>query len=272
LNGTLDLLRSIPPGWRQGSIRGILARGQITIDHLQWDQDKGVIHLELTSAVKQEITLRLPRRIDSLKVVRRAADSNVRSPPPAQRDSGGEGRVRGGINARKLTLPAGEQIGLEIRTEPTVYKPKIFKRRIITPNTLPLRLGADSNGRHTFVGDMARASIFNRVLSPNEIASLATDDGISPETVNGCVASWDFERKDGAAFLSRGSGKAFLARPVGTVTAIDTKTPLSGRDKCLHSGTDGKGCIFLNPSVADRAFVSKHCLVGQRHLGLSDCS
>ena len=125
---------------------------------------------------------------------------------------------------RKLTLPAGEQIGLEIRMEPTVYRPKVFKRRIITPNTLPLHLGADSNGQHTFVGHMVRASIFNRVLSAGEIASLATDDGVSPETVKGCVASWDFERKEGAAFLSRGSGKALLARPVGTVTAIDTNS------------------------------------------------
>ncbi|MBC8869496.1 MAG: glycoside hydrolase N-terminal domain-containing protein [Planctomycetes bacterium] len=253
LKGTLDLLRSIPPGWRRGSIRGILARGRITIDHLQWDQDKGVIHLELTSAVKQEVTLRLPGRMDALKVVRGSAETGTSSH---------------GTGARKLTLPAQEQIGLEIRTEPTVYKPKAFKteRRIITPNTLPLRLGADSNGRHTFVGDMARASIFNRVLPRNEIASLATDDCVSPETVKGCVASWDFERKDGAVFLSRGSGKAFLARPVGTVTEIDTKTPLSGRDKCLHRGTDEKGRILLNPSVADRAFVSKHCLGKAVHL------
>ena len=253
LKGTLDLLRSIPPGWRRGSIRGILARGRITIDHLQWDQDKGVIHLELTSAVKQEVTLRLPGRMDALKVVRGSAETGTSSH---------------GTGARKLTLPAQEQIGLEIRTEPTVYKPKAFKteRRIITPNTLPLRLGADSNGRHTFVGDMARASIFNRVLPRNDIASLATDDCVSPETVKGCVASWDFERKDGAVFLNRGSGKAFLARPVGTVTAIDTKTTLSGRDKCLHRGTDEKGRILLNPSVADRAFVSKHCLGKAVHL------
>ena len=54
-------------------------------------------------------------------------------------------------------------------------------------------------------------------------------------TVKGCVASWDFERNRGAAFLSRGSGKALLARPVGTVSAIDTKTPL-GKAVHLESG------------------------------------
>jgi len=72
-------------------------------------------------------------------------------------------------------------------------------------------------------------------LPRNEIASLATDDGISPEKVKGCVASWDFERKDGVAFPNRGSGKAFLAKPVGTVTTIDTKTPL-GKAVHLESG------------------------------------
>ncbi len=216
LDGTLDLLRSIPPSWRRGSIHGILARGQITIDHLRWDQDQGVIHLELTSAIEQEITLRLPGRIDALEV----AKGSVRL-----------GTSPHGTRARKLTLPAGERIGLEVRTEPTVYEPKVFERRIITPNTLPLRLGADSNGQHTFVGDMARASVFNRVLPRDEIASLATDDGLSPETVKGCVASWGFQRKDGAAFVNTGGEKALLARPVGTVTEIDTKTPLG---KAVH--------------------------------------
>jgi hypothetical protein len=219
LDGTLDLLRSIPPGWRQGSIRGILARSQIKIDHLRWDQDKGVIHLELTSAIKQEITLRLPGRINALNVVKGAAKIGT-SPQ--------------GINARKLTLPAQELIGLDIRTEPTVYRPKALKLQplhVITPNTLPLRLGADSNGQHTFVGDMARVSIFSRALSGKEIASLTTKGGSTPEKVKGCVASWDFERKKETAFLNRGSGKVFPAEPVGTVTEVDTKTPLG---KAVH--------------------------------------
>ncbi|MFA6174219.1 MAG: glycoside hydrolase N-terminal domain-containing protein, partial [Kiritimatiellales bacterium] len=51
LDGTLDLLRAVPPGWRKGVISGILVRGQIRIDRLQWDQDSGAIDLELTSAI-----------------------------------------------------------------------------------------------------------------------------------------------------------------------------------------------------------------------------
>ena len=41
--------------------------------------------------------------------------------------------------------------------------------KFIRPNTLPLRFGADSNGQNRFLGDMARASVFNRELSPEEV-------------------------------------------------------------------------------------------------------
>ena len=54
LNGTLDLLRSIPPGWNEGSISGILVRGQIRIDNLKWNQAEGVINLEMTSSINQQ--------------------------------------------------------------------------------------------------------------------------------------------------------------------------------------------------------------------------
>ena len=218
LNGILDLLRSIPPGWRQGSIRGILARGQITVDLLQWNQDTGLITLELTSSVAQEITLRLPayKRIEALKALEGA--SKIAASPR-------------GANARRVALPAGKRVGLEVRVEPTVYKPRVFKRRIITPNTLPLRLGADSNGRHAFAGDMARASLFGRALTGAEIASLVDRESGSPETMAGCVASWGFNRKDGSSFPSVGGGKEFIANPVGNVKTIDTGTPLG---KAIH--------------------------------------
>jgi len=35
---------------------------------------------------------------------------------------------------------------------------------------------------------------------------------------------------------------------------------LSGLDRCLHNGADVNGCILPKLSVANRAFVSKHCL------------
>lgn len=102
LDGTLDLLRSVPPTWSEGSIRGILVRGQITIDHLQWNQNTGNVELELTSAIAQEITLRLPaaRSIDVFKVIKGRA--KVKESPQ-------------GINARQVILPAKKKVKMEIR-------------------------------------------------------------------------------------------------------------------------------------------------------------
>lgn len=37
--------------------------------------------------------------------------------------------------------------------------------------------------------------------------------------------------------------------------------PVSGRDICLHSGTDGKLRVFPKVRAANRAIVAKHCLV-----------
>jgi hypothetical protein len=102
LNGTLDLLRSIPPGWKEGSISGILVRGQMRIERLQWNQDKGVVNLELTSSVNQQINLRLPasKQITSIKVIEGAVTI----------DSSDKGE-----NARIVILPAGNKVKMEIK-------------------------------------------------------------------------------------------------------------------------------------------------------------
>lgn len=101
LDGTLDLLRAVPPDWRKGVISGILVRGQIKIDRLQWDQDERTIHLELTSAISQKITLRLPASaaISSLKIIEGAAQVKASERGP---------------NARDLTLPAKETVKIEL--------------------------------------------------------------------------------------------------------------------------------------------------------------
>lgn len=46
-------------------------------------------------------------------------------------------------------------------------------RRAISPNTLPLHLGADSDGQNRFAGDLARPLVVNRALTAAEIAGLA---------------------------------------------------------------------------------------------------
>ncbi len=57
--GRLDLLPALPAEWPVGEIRGILGRGQITIDRLAWDKPAGTVQLTLRSAAAQTVTLRL---------------------------------------------------------------------------------------------------------------------------------------------------------------------------------------------------------------------
>jgi len=113
LDGTLDLLRSVPPSWLSGSIRGILVRGRIRIDHLQWDQITGGVHLELTSSIAQQVTLRVPRSksIDTLKVMTPAAKA---------------GKSAKGPNARTVALPADRKVTIEIRYDTESFRPAPF--------------------------------------------------------------------------------------------------------------------------------------------------
>ena len=85
-----------------GSLSGILARGQIQINRLQWNASEGALHLELTSGKEQTLTLRLPTkdRIRSIAVDRGPAA--VRESPR-------------GPNSREVDLPKGRPVALDLR-------------------------------------------------------------------------------------------------------------------------------------------------------------
>ena len=57
--GVIDLLPALPKAWPRGEIRGVLARGQITINRLAWDASARTARLSLTSGTDQTVTLRL---------------------------------------------------------------------------------------------------------------------------------------------------------------------------------------------------------------------
>ncbi|HOW69354.1 MAG TPA: hypothetical protein PKY77_02035 [Phycisphaerae bacterium] len=67
------------------------------------------------------------------------------------------------------------------------------------PNTLPLRIGADSNGASRFLGDIARPLVLGRALSADEIARLAKDDGgLAADAA--LVGAWRWDQAKDRAF------------------------------------------------------------------------
>jgi hypothetical protein len=58
--GTIEILPALPAALPRGSIRGILARGGIRLDLLEWDRGEGRVRLELMSRSDQTVQLRVP--------------------------------------------------------------------------------------------------------------------------------------------------------------------------------------------------------------------
>jgi alpha-L-fucosidase 2 len=66
LPGRLDLLPALPPALARGELRGLRARGQITVSRLAWSPE--AIEVELVSAKDQTVAVRLPRTGEVLEV------------------------------------------------------------------------------------------------------------------------------------------------------------------------------------------------------------
>ena len=61
--GRITLLPALPTALPHGSLSGTLARGQISLDLIQWDIKTGVLNAKIMSDVQQEIDLVLPSDI-----------------------------------------------------------------------------------------------------------------------------------------------------------------------------------------------------------------
>lgn len=123
----------------------------------------------------------------------------------------------------ELTMKRGEVL------EATLPKPKeippapaaaaepvvIRKQSAITPNQLPLRIGADSQGGNRFVGELADSMVFSRVLSAGEIKQLASHATQDSAGQAGCVMALDLTKTNGAAFPNTANAR-LPARLVGT--------------------------------------------------------
>ncbi len=93
-----------------------------------------------------------------------------------------------------------------------------LKKTNLAPNSLPLRLGADSHGGSRFQGDLACARVFGRALTAAEIAALARREPGLLLQDPGLIGEWDFETKQGDAFPSKATPE-LRARAVGETAA-----------------------------------------------------
>lgn len=59
---TLEFLPALSPAWREGSVRGLKARGNILIDELVWENNE-IKSLKLSSAKKQSVEILTPKPI-----------------------------------------------------------------------------------------------------------------------------------------------------------------------------------------------------------------
>lgn len=106
--GTVDLLPAVPREWTEGSIEGILARGQLHVDRLAWDLNEGRLELTVTSDKDQTVRLRMPESMPITSIEVTSGDGTI-----GQAD---------GVNTRSLTLPAGCAVTVEITFDMADYK------------------------------------------------------------------------------------------------------------------------------------------------------
>jgi alpha-L-fucosidase 2 len=94
--GRIQLLPALPEAWTEGSIEGILCRGQVEIRKLEWKQDR--IHLTLLSEVDQQIMVEIPHDIIKISVQKGKAKTEE----------------TGQKNSRLLSLEAKQDVSVEI--------------------------------------------------------------------------------------------------------------------------------------------------------------
>lgn len=91
---------------------------------------------------------------------------------------------------------------------------------VISQNGLPLRIGADSDGNNRFIGQMARARLFNRALSPAEIETLAKGEPSPLDHDAALIGDWKLGMRNGDT-VPNSAGEQLAARVVGEANVVD---------------------------------------------------
>jgi hypothetical protein len=94
--GKIQLLPALPAAWPAGRIEGMLCRGAVQVNSLQWDGNK--IEVTLTSSKPQTVVLQLPAEIAQLSV------------------TGGTAKVDAAdqANRRTIELPSAQAVSMVI--------------------------------------------------------------------------------------------------------------------------------------------------------------
>lgn len=142
--------------------------------------------------------------------------------------------------------PLGFQAPAPGHTLPRIPPDDAAWRRLKRPNLgrneRPLRIGADSDGGNRFRGDIARAMVFSRALSADEMAVLARREFGSLANDPALVGDWSFDRAKDGAFASA-VGARLPAKVVGAVDFADLP---QGRALRLN----GSGYLEVAPNPA----------------------
>jgi len=100
-------------------------------------------------------------------------------------------------------------------------------------NGRPLRIGADCNGEHRFLGDMRLVRVYRRALAPEEIAALAADPTAAAPADGTLVADFALrDMRDGQ--VANGATSDLPAKLSGDLQVVDV-----GGESALRFGGQG---------------------------------
>jgi hypothetical protein len=95
--GVIRLFPALPSAWPSGTIEGVLCRGQVEINRLNWDGP--IVRLSVRSAKAQDVLLYAPAEIKAISVKKGAVSI----------------RTLNDVKGRRLSLPAGQDVEVELQ-------------------------------------------------------------------------------------------------------------------------------------------------------------